>query len=212
MGEGILSAGVVLPGASQNQLGRVKAICDLARLVSGVYCTIIIIHNTNLINFYNFHLSFQCIIKRGFLEIRCLCTCTKIHMLDETMFTHTHAYPYKSCIIYNRRVILCCEQSRASRRNLRKYLRSNVFNVVTQKWQNLAKYLYLISIVIVVTQNIFLRCSKINLKIADRLDLLPLFQTLPHYSLHRESPPLFPLSSRKAIPHCRKYALAAIGK
>ena len=42
--------------------------------------------------------------------------------------------------------------------------------------------------------------------------LLPLFQTLPHYSLHQESPPLFPLSSRKAIPHCRKYALAAIGK
>ena len=32
---------------------------------------------------------------------------------------------------------------------------------------------YLISIAIVVTQNIFLRCSKIDLKIADRLDHFP---------------------------------------
>ena len=60
------------PAASQKQLGRVKAICDLARLASEVYCIIIIINNTNLINFYSFHLSFQCVIKRGFLEIRCL--------------------------------------------------------------------------------------------------------------------------------------------
>ena len=78
------------PVASQNQLGRVKAICDLARLASGVYCTIIIISNTSLINFYSFH----CVIKRGFLEIRCLCMCTEIHTLDETTFIHTRV-PYK---------------------------------------------------------------------------------------------------------------------
>ena len=59
--------------------------------------------------------------------------------------------------------------------------------VVTQKCQNLPKYLsnraniffvfmeefYLISIAIVVTQNIFLSYTKIDLKIADRLDLFP---------------------------------------
>ena len=67
------------PAASQNQPGRVKAICYLARLASEIYCIIIIINNTNLINFYTnlinfytFHLSFQCVIKRGFSEIRCL--------------------------------------------------------------------------------------------------------------------------------------------
>ena len=43
--------GVELPARQQ----RVKAICDLARLASEVYCIIIIINNT-----------------RGFLEIRCL--------------------------------------------------------------------------------------------------------------------------------------------
>ena len=77
------------PAASQNQLGRVKALCDLAHLASGVYCTMFIIINTNSINFYSFHFSFQCIINRGFLEISCLCTCTEIHTLDETMVTHT---------------------------------------------------------------------------------------------------------------------------
>ena len=71
------------PASSQNQVGSVKAICDLARMTS---CTIIIINNTNLINFY----SFQCVIKRGFLKIRCLCVCTHPHTLDEPMFTHTH--------------------------------------------------------------------------------------------------------------------------
>ena len=60
------------PAASQNQLGRVKVICYLARLASEVYCITIIINNTNLINFYSFHLSFQYVIKRDFLEIMCL--------------------------------------------------------------------------------------------------------------------------------------------
>ena len=60
------------------------AICDLARLASGIYYTIIIINNTNLVHFYSFHFSFntleirclhfQCAIKRSFLEIMCLCT------------------------------------------------------------------------------------------------------------------------------------------
>ena len=62
---------------------------------------------------------------------------------------------------------------------IRSYLRSNVFNVVTQKCQNLPMYLsnrtsiflsyteefYLITIAIVVTRNVFLSCSKIDLKI-----------------------------------------------
>ena len=65
-------SGVALPATSQIQLGRVKAICNLARLASEVYCIIIIINNPKLINFYSFHSSFQCVIKRGFLEIRCL--------------------------------------------------------------------------------------------------------------------------------------------
>ena len=81
-----------LPAASQNQLGRVKAICDLARLASEVYCIIIIINITNLINCYSFHFSFQYVIKRGFLEIKCLYTCTEIHTLDEKMLRTTHDF------------------------------------------------------------------------------------------------------------------------
>ena len=171
------------PATSQNQLWQVKATCDLARLASGGYCTIIIINNTNLINCYSFHFSFQCVIKCGFLEIRCLYTCTRWM----TQCLHTHAYPYKARIMYDRQAILCCEQSQANRRNSRRYLRSNAFNVVTQKYQScrstypieliiFLSYMeefYLVSIAIDVTQNIFLSCSKIDLKIDDRLDLSP---------------------------------------
>ena len=56
-----LHAGVALPDRPR----RVKALSDLARLARGVYCTIIIINDTNLINFYSFHFGYQCVIKRA---------------------------------------------------------------------------------------------------------------------------------------------------
>ena len=69
------------PAVSQNQLGQVKAICDLARLASGVYCTIIIINNTNLINFLQFSMRYQ----TWFLGNK-----VHVHTLDETQCLHTH--------------------------------------------------------------------------------------------------------------------------
>ena len=67
MNHNLPGAGVALPARQR----RVKVICDLARLASEVYCIIIIINIANLINCYGFHFSFQYVIKRGFLEIRC---------------------------------------------------------------------------------------------------------------------------------------------
>ena len=98
------NAGVALPARQR----RVKAICDLARLASGVYCTIIIIDNTNLINF------------TVFMEIGTRAqryTRWMTHKIQQCLNTHHH--PFKSCIIYNPHAILCREQSRANRRNPR---------------------------------------------------------------------------------------------
>ena len=47
------------PAASQNQLERVKAICELATLASGNHCTIIIINNTDLFIFLYFFTCFH---------------------------------------------------------------------------------------------------------------------------------------------------------
>ena len=96
------------PAANQNQLGRVKAICDLASLASEVYCKIIIINNTNLINFYSFHFSCQCVIKHGFLKIRCLWTCTEIHTNNEIhmKYTNTHETMFTLKLAIEARILL----------------------------------------------------------------------------------------------------------
>ena len=185
-------AGVELPAASQNQ-------CDLAHLASGVYCTIIIFNNTNLINFsFQFSMRyqtwflvntvsvhFQCVIKRGFSEVRCLCMCTEIHTLDETMFTHTRvpiqithiqpthnlmlravlSQPAKFALIFEIKCLQCRDTKMSKSA---KYLsnRANKFFIVYVRI--LAKF-YCDSCNTTYSSS----CSKIDLKIADQLDLFP---------------------------------------
>ena len=77
--------GVALPARQR----RVKAICELAALASGIYCTIIIINNTDLFNFFQF----SCLFKMRYHATTCLVEISCVHAR-----LHAHVYLH---ITYN---------------------------------------------------------------------------------------------------------------